>query len=69
MIAVLKRGTLSLQLQITALAAVFGVSFKIVYLDQSDSDIPNTIDIGSHHAFALPVHFLYRPGHYDLIYR
>eukprot|EP00123_Amoebidium_parasiticum_P006950 comp17769_c0_seq1/m.17804 comp17769_c0_seq1/g.17804 ORF comp17769_c0_seq1/g.17804 comp17769_c0_seq1/m.17804 type:complete len:258 (-) comp17769_c0_seq1:248-1021(-) len=56
------------QLQITALMRVFHRQLHILYLDQSAIDQPNIIDIGSEGAVDLPTHFLYKPGHYDLLY-
>jgi len=61
-------------LQIIALSSYFGVPASVVYLDQSEGDNATAHNFagdggeGPCAAFG-PVALLYRPGHYDLIYR
>lgn len=61
-------------LQITALSNYFGVPVCVVYLDRSDGDsaaehhFQADSNIGSVLTLFRPVHLLYRPGHYDIIY-
>mmetsp|Transcript_43927 Transcript_43927/g.99243 ORF Transcript_43927/g.99243 Transcript_43927/m.99243 type:complete len:260 (-) Transcript_43927:41-820(-) len=55
-------------LQIVALSSYFGVPVCVVYLDRSEGEV------AAEHLFQEgsgpfpPVHLLYRPGHYDVIY-
>mmetsp|Transcript_51719 Transcript_51719/g.83925 ORF Transcript_51719/g.83925 Transcript_51719/m.83925 type:complete len:262 (+) Transcript_51719:103-888(+) len=64
-------------LQITALSCHLGVPVCVVYLDRSEGDSAAEHEFqaqggGSDSEHALtscqPVHLLYRPGHYDIIY-
>lgn len=56
-------------LQIAALSSFLGVPATVVYLDQSDGDAAaeHVFEVGPACPYP-PVHLLYRPGHYDLIY-
>lgn len=57
------------QLQVMAVAEVFGVRIKIIYLDRSDSDVCTELVFPIDYSGPdFTVHFLYRPGHYDLLY-
>lgn len=58
-------------LQIAALSTYFGVPVCVVYLDRSEGDVAAEHvfqDSGGASGLGPPVHLLYRPGHYDLIY-
>jgi len=60
------------ELHIVALATFFQLNLRVAYLDQSKSDLPNFHDFNfaSNNGEAIPhFHLLYRPGHYDLIYK
>jgi ubiquitin thioesterase protein OTUB1 len=67
---------LGMTLLIDVLMKPVGIAIEIVYLDRSDGT-----DVNSHiiqaedesgtpvHAGALIIHLLYRPGHYDILYK
>ena len=56
------------QVQIVALNRIFEVPIDIVYLDQSQGDLV-THSFGEDQAQSLKVTMLYKPGHYDILYR
>ena len=56
------------QLQIVALARILGIHLSILYVDQSEGDEANTIEFGDVSS-PIEVNMVYKPGHYDLIYR
>lgn len=59
------------QMQIIALSTYFGVPVNVVYLDQSvgETAAEHLFKEGGDGMSSFePVHLLYRPGHYDLIY-
>mmetsp|Transcript_19396 Transcript_19396/g.45113 ORF Transcript_19396/g.45113 Transcript_19396/m.45113 type:complete len:272 (+) Transcript_19396:66-881(+) len=58
-------------LQITALSTYFEFPVRVLYLDQSDGEMPaeHAFEGAGASASAMsPVYLLYRPGHYDLLY-
>ena len=54
------------QLQIIALTSAFGIKVNVVYLDGHDAEKVTTHSFGEG---ALEMTMLYRPGHYDLLYK
>lgn len=53
-----------------ALYNYMDIPIKIVYLDNSNSDQTNDLLLPETQGVAAPwLELLYRPGHYDLIYR
>ncbi len=59
-----------IQLQIMALYNYMDIPIKIVYLDNSNSDQTNDLLLPETQGANAPwLELLYRPGHYDLVYR
>ena len=55
-------------MHITALTAALGVPVRVEYMDRGEGGVVN------HHDFAEEgsqpvIHILYRPSHYDILYR
>eukprot|EP00392_Amoebophrya_sp_AT5.2_P000716 g717.t1 len=58
------------QLQIQALASFFRVPIRIFYLDQSEGEFctPHELAFEGGPGARFVINFLYRPGHYELLY-
>lgn len=58
--------------QVLALAEIFNVQVKIEYLDGHDNSISNNNKLMQHQfgpsTSKTSLTFLYRPGHYDILY-
>jgi ubiquitin thioesterase protein OTUB1 len=53
-----------------ALASAFGVRATIEYLDRSEGTVTNQFQFPMDYAGPdIGVHILYRPGHYDILYK
>jgi len=57
------------QLIITALAQALNISLRVEYLDQSRLNAANSYDFAITAGKQPCVTLLYRPGHYDILYK
>lgn len=61
---------LGMSLLVDVLLKPIGIAVEIVYLDRSEGDQVNTHRFGADIATGVPtIHLLYRPGHYDILYK
>lgn len=55
-------------MQIIAINNFFEVPQRVVYVDNSNSEQTHDLVLPDGYAGKIHLNFLYRPGHYDLIY-